>query len=112
MKNGGRQRRVGCAFGEYLGEMFGQPRAAGRDYWYRDGARDRRSQRNVETLLRAVAIDGGEKYFSCAQGDAFPRPCNRVQFGGVAPSADHYLPSFPVALPINRQDYGLCAEFS
>ena len=64
MENGSGQRCVGCAIGENFREMLGKFGAAGSDYGDRDGAGDSGGQGDVETLLRAVAVDRGEQNFS------------------------------------------------
>ena len=59
----GGERCVGCAFGKDLRKMFRQFCAARGDHGNGDCARNGRCERNVETDLRAVAIDGSEQEF-------------------------------------------------
>src|SRR3989475_11138988 len=90
--------------------MFRRFGPAGGNYRDGYGSGDCRSQRNVETTLRAIAIHRGEQNFTCTRCDSHLRPFDGVKNGGLPPAAYHDIPMIAGALRINRKDDGLRAE--
>src|SRR5579871_1084561 len=93
--------------------MFGEFCAAAGNDGDVNGVGDGGGQRDVETLLSAVAVDRGEKDFAGACGDALSGPLYGVEICRVVAAADFYIPVIFcfVTLGVDREDYCLGAEF-
>src|SRR5947209_952583 len=70
-------------------------------------------EREIVSLLCAIAIHTCEQDFACAQSDALLRPFYNIHTGGCTSSVDEYLVSARlcrIGTRINGKNHTLCAK--
>src|SRR6202035_705928 len=88
MKDARRERGIGGAAQEDVGEMLGVACSARGDDGNLYGAADHCGQLAVEAVARAVGIHRSEQDFSCAAVFGLTRPVENLAVGGRATAVD------------------------
>src|SRR5262245_43710829 len=115
VKDRGREHRGGVAVADALDQVLQRADPARGDHRHRHRIGDGAGQRNVETLLGAVAVHGGEQDFAGAERDHLARVIDRIEPGGIAAAMGKDFPALPLvrlrhAFGVDRNHDALVAE--
>src|SRR6516162_8900754 len=112
MKDRSGQGRIGGTFREDIEKMLRQFCSAGGDHRHTHGAADGCCESQIETGLRAVAIDRSEKNFARAHLYSTTCPILGVPFCSRTASAHSNLPEMTFAPCVDSQHHGLRPKFA
>src|SRR6516162_7865996 len=112
----GRQHRRGVAVADALDQVLERAHPARGDHRHRHRIGDGAGERDVETLLGAVAVHGGQQDFAGAERDHLARVIDGVEPGGITAAVGEDLPALALvrlrhALGVDRNHDALVAEF-
>ena len=114
MEDASRQRRIGPAMLDDVGQMLGFAGAAAGHNWNPNGSAHRCSDLQIVAVASAVAIHAGQHNLACTQQLHLPSPCHCLESCGHSAAAHKHLPHLaavpPHSLGIDIHHGGAAAE--